>query len=305
MFHSAIETRLRWRNPLFCLVIAVLSLVFIVCNSSLSLLLGSFGFYGLLSFIFLFGLVSVVSAGRSTQDVQRINYGILFERSKNVYLSTEYWTHSFQIPLPHKVDLQPLTKCASQHCKRAAHVINSLNSLRTECVASLNATINRIHRLVPHVNIPENEKLPHISFSRTKRGLFDFIGDISKSLFGTATTSDLQTLQRHMRLLNKKNANLAKAIAKQDSHLSSFISTVDKRFNNVMSAIKQNHDDALMLARQSQSSIDEAEHEMLLLDELILKQVNVTSHLQTALDHVTLGIHDLIKGQLSPFSHYT
>ena len=98
-----------------------------------------------------------------------------------------------------------------------------------------------------------------------------------------------------MCLLNWKNANLAKAIAKQDSHLSSFISTVDKRFNDVMSAIKQNHDNALMLAIQSQSSIDEAEHEMLLLDELILKQFNVTSHLQTASDHVTLGIHDLIK----------
>ena len=47
--------------------------------------------------------------------------------------------------------------------------------------------------------------LAHHGHQREKRrGLFDFIGQISKSLFGTATSDEIATLQRHMQTLNNK-----------------------------------------------------------------------------------------------------
>lgn len=70
---------------------------------------------------------------------------------------------------------------------------------------------------------------------------FYFVGEISKSLFGTTTSADITTLQRHMQVLNKNNVKLAKAMVHQDQHLSSFINTVDKRFSNVLAAVKKNH----------------------------------------------------------------
>ena len=36
-------------------------------------------------------------------------------------------------------------------------------------------------------------------------------------------------------------------------------------------------------------------------DEMILKQVNASARLNYELEHVKLGIHDLVKGKLSPF----
>ena len=130
-------------------------------------------------------------------------------------------------------------------------------------MSNINATVNQMRQLIPSSNPPR--KNPFFGTSRVKRGLFDFIGEISKSLFGTATASDISTLQRHMQTLNRNNAKLAKAMAVHEKHLSSFISTVNKRFDNVMNAVEQNHRDAVMYATQAQHSIDAVEHEFMLL----------------------------------------
>ena len=40
---------------------------------------------------------------------------------------------------------------------------------------------------------------------------------------------------------------------------------------------------------------------VILLDEMILKQVNASARLNSELENVKLEIHDLVKGKLSPF----
>lgn len=90
-------------------------------------------------------------------------------------------------------------------------------------------------------------------------------------------------------------------MAVQAKHLSSFISTVDARFNNVMGAIKKNHDDTVALTDLLHRSVDSAENEFALLEQLILKQTNATATLNLALEHIKISIHELIKGKLSPF----
>lgn len=166
-------------------------------------------------------------------------------------------------------------------------------------MASVNSTVQEIHALIPQSQIPHHNQF--IGSSRSKRALFDFVGQISKSLFGTATSDDIDTLQRHMQLLNHNNVKIAKAMAVQEKHLSSFISTVDARFNNVMGAIKKNHDDTVALTDLLHRSVDSAENEFALLEQLILKQTNATATLNLALKHIKISIHDLIKGKLSPF----
>lgn len=114
------------------------------------------------------------------------------------------------------------------------------------------------------------------------------MGKIAKSLFGTATSDDINALKRHMQTLNNNNVKLAQAMAQQDHHLSSFISTVDKRFNNVMSAVQKNHQDAIALSSLAHRSKDALEHEFVILCELILTQTNVTAQLEKELEHVKL-----------------
>lgn len=48
--------------------------------------------------------------------------------------------------------------------------------------------------------------------TRHKRRILDFVGQISKSIFGTATPDDIATLQRHMQALNRNNAQIVTTI---------------------------------------------------------------------------------------------
>ncbi|KAK3097343.1 hypothetical protein FSP39_008811 [Pinctada imbricata] len=231
--------------------------------------------------------------------VQRLNYGILFEPVNQLYLGQEYWAHTFEIPLPKKVYYHHSLICNAPQCKHKQHILSTLNSLRMETEANVNATVREIHSLIPRTRFLEPKT--YIGSSRSRRGLFDFIGDISKSLFGTATSDDVNTLKRHMEILNKNNKKVVKAMAMQEKHLSSFISTVNHRFDNVMSAVHENHKDTVALTSLLHTSIDALEHEMIILEELILKQTNASSQLKLSLEHLKLGIHDLVKGKLSPF----
>ena len=233
------------------------------------------------------------------QHVQRMNYGIIFEKSSNILLGQEYWLHTFEIPLPKKIHLNELY-CNMPQCKTAGHIIKSLNLLRVQCMASVNSTVNQFHRLIPSTLLPP-QRSSIGSSRRFKRGLFDFVGSISKSLFGTATTDDINALKRHMQTLNNNNIKLAKAMAQQDEHLSSFISTVDERFQNVMSAVTKNHRDAIALSELAHRSMDALDHEFQILSQLILQQTNMSQQLEKELEHIKLGIHDLVKGKLSPF----
>lgn len=90
-------------------------------------------------------------------------------------------------------------------------------------------------------------------------------------------------------------------MAQQDQHLSSFISTVDKRFNNIIEAVQKNHQDAVALSDLAHRSMDALDHEFVILSQLILKQTNASIQLGKELEHIKLGIHDLVKRKLSPF----
>ena len=137
-------------------------------------------------------------------------------------------------------------------------------------MASVNSTVRQIHNLVITTELLQERKF--IGRSRSKRGLVDFVGKISKSLFGTATSGDIEDLKRHMQVLNNNNVKLAEAMANQDQHLSSFINTVDKRFSNVMAAIQKNHQDAVAISELAHRSMDALDDEFLILGQLIIQE---------------------------------
>ncbi|KAK3105717.1 hypothetical protein FSP39_004121 [Pinctada imbricata] len=241
------------------------------------------------------------ATGTTNTILQRINYGVTFHKTADIYLGQEYWAHTFEIPLPRKVHIQERARCNLQEpiCTKAKSVIMSLNKLKIQAIASVNQTVHEIHQLIPTSVLPKQDTF--FGRSRSRRGLFDFIGKISKSLFGTATSSDINTLKRHMQALNQNNVKIAKAMATQEKHLSSFISSVDERFQNVMNAVKQNHNDAVALSKLMSSSFDALSHEVMILETLTIEQINASAKLDLTLEHLKTGVHDLVKGKLSPF----
>lgn len=65
--------------------------------------------------LFLVVLLCLSVPGLTTNPettIQRINYGIMFEKSYNIFMGQENWLHTFQIPLPRK---NPSQRSVLQH----------------------------------------------------------------------------------------------------------------------------------------------------------------------------------------------
>lgn len=82
--------------------------------------------------------------------------------------------------------------------------------------------------------------VPFIRISnRKKKSLLPFVGDLSKSLFGTATMEDVDILKQHVNSLIKSNIKVAKFIKMQSYQFSSFMTAADNRFDNIQESVKE------------------------------------------------------------------
>lgn len=112
-----------------------------------SLLVGGSGLKHLLLLVLFLCLGTPGIATNTDNTIQRINYGIIFEKSTNIFLGQENWLHTFQIQLPKNIHLDSLY-CNMPKCKTVGHIIKSINLLRMQCMASVNTTVNQIHHLI-------------------------------------------------------------------------------------------------------------------------------------------------------------
>ncbi|KAJ8304624.1 hypothetical protein KUTeg_018207 [Tegillarca granosa] len=183
--------------------------------------------------------VMVVTASAQDRIVQRLNYGVIFKEISSIQMGQEYWTHTFELELPKQVTMPPFARChtmKTSKCDILNRLIDQINIFKLQVASKINHSAKIIHDLIPNTH----GDLLASTNSRRKRGLFDFIGTISKSLFGTATTEDINNLARHMNVISRNSNKLANAMVHQEKQFHSFMINSDKRFNNIMSSVKDN-----------------------------------------------------------------
>ncbi|CAC5416622.1 unnamed protein product [Mytilus coruscus] len=227
-----------------------------------------------------------VSADKVHQ-IQRINYGVLFERQPNLLSGNENWIHTFKIPLPSKQTDGNFEQCniTHQHCYILNQVLSQLSAIRTQVSSDVNHTVEVIHQLIPHINIEDKSN----SESRLKRGLFDFIGSISKSLFGTATTEDVNRLAKHVNILIRRNNEFAKDITHHDKLLSSYMSKTNKRFDNIIVGIKNNYEGIQNITKETAKFISQFEKISIKLSKFLLKQMNEKAEINKYLEELKIA----------------
>ena len=259
--------------------------------------LGALRFATVLIWVMLIGISTAKTTG--VKQMQRINYGVAFQKQSEIVLGQEYWHHTFEIPLPKKrVDSSfPVCDIVHQNCYILNQVISQLSAIKEQVGSSINRTVDFIHHLVPKMD----PSLMSEYHSRSKRGLFDFVGSISKSLFGTATVEDVRKLARHVNILINKSNKFAKAMAHHDTLLSSFMVKTDERFENLMQGIQQNYEHIENITMETSKFIAHFENVSLKLSNLLIKQMNSSSVINKYLEELKLGLHEMIKGKLSPF----
>ena len=225
--------------------------------------------------------------------LQRLNYGVVFQKDAKLTLAREYWLHTFEILLPEHVNIPLIGTCqkTDRECLKVHHILSQINSIRLETQHRLNHTLKLFNDLVPQMQIKR---------SPSKRSLLPFIGQFSKTLFGTATTDDVNTLARHINALNKKTMGIADALTQHSNHLSSFMTKANKRMDNLLLGIKANNAGIQYINTQIQHITQNIQESIDDLMSILIKQLRVSGHLNHELDQLSISISNLVNGKLSP-----
>lgn len=223
-----------------------------------------------------------------------MNYGVLFEPEGHLQLSRENWIHTFEVELPEKINMYKLSGCHKdvKTCSIVNDVLLEINQIRQETEIVLNHTVETIKDLVPERQLRGN--------SRQTRSILPFIGDLSKTLFGTATFEDVQVLARHVNALNKLSRNVAKSVQQHEDNMSSFMKTVDNRINNIVEGIQQNELAITHIQSQIFESFENLERSLTTMSVLLSKQIEKSRKLESRFNELIQGVLELVEGKLSP-----
>ena len=167
------------------------------------------------------------------QQVQRLNYGVVFERQDQLHLAGEVWLHTFEIPLPEGINLQNAFACKKESCQIISNLLQEIRQIRQNTKTMITSTLDSIKKLIPERQL--------INRNRRRRSVLPFIGDISRSIFGTATVKDVERMARHINSLNRISTKLIKSVEQHENDLSSFMTASDERMNNIVKGLHENH----------------------------------------------------------------
>ena len=247
----------------------------------------------LLLWTFLLSLmISLVSSNPAYTS--RLNYGMVFEKQPQLYLAQETWFHTFEIDLPVDLNMIEISGCTHDHqtCLVVNQVLSEINKIRKNTKHTLDSALTTIEQLIP--------ERAHMPKGRGKRALFGFIGQISKTAFGTATMDDVNLLARHINTLKNQESKLIKSVQQHENHLSSFIQASDERMSNLRSGIEQNHMAITHIHTQLQGSFQTLENSIITMNKIMARQIEQSQKWEWVLNELIAGIFSLVEGKLSP-----
>ena len=150
-----------------------------------------------------------------------------------------------------------------------------------------------------------NEIIPNpVSLNRTKRGLINIIGEISKSLFGTATENDIKILSQHIRTIATATDVIKDRVHLFQNSLESYMKKDSDRSELLRDAVVLNNR-AINLTRHQfyDSFLNFQEHMIDWINFVHVSGIHYTSSLSDILrelQSLSSGVHNLIRGYLPP-----
>lgn len=192
----------------------------------------------------------------------RLNYGTVFQKYKKLYSSSEFWTHTFIIKLddPDQFSAPPACKCPPYTL-----LFDQLANLTKETSSYVTNVQSQIRHML--------SEQPQTVRSRSRRSLLPFIGDLSKTLFGTATSSDLELVARRVNNLQRAHIKLSNEFHHEAQLLASFMATTNDRLSNAVAGIRVNHKMIESLSSQMEKTTENLRLQQAQLMSLVLQQI--------------------------------
>ena len=198
--------------------------------------------------------------------IVREHLGTVFRRVAMLDNSISYWGHTIVVPLPDFSALSGYSSFCTENsypgqedfvtdlCRNYGDTLGIYDSVRALLRKDLNKKINIMNALIPAGKVTKqgdnlNEQ------RRNKRSPLDFIGIVSKNLFGTATVKDVEALKSHIIALETSPEAFA-GFQKFKNQLSSLEIESHKNFQVLLDGVNKNK----MLINESFQQMDRLQY---------------------------------------------
>ncbi|MEW8547435.1 MAG: hypothetical protein AB2693_28345 [Candidatus Thiodiazotropha sp.] len=229
-----------------------------------------------ISEVVLIVMLAVVMMGVSPQKVSgssllRTNVGVILTDMGSLQSSASSWYHHFVVELPKLKDLiqdmclkwEFMGKAENPHVPSTCQFYtNGSGNKITELLVNMNKQIIKEFHLVQDTAQRNLPKLPPLSsFNRRRRAApLQFIGDLSKSLFGRATQEDLEIVARKVNAIIRKGTKLSEALVQHERNFESYVATNNHRVNKLRDVVFENHVGILQIQKMSDACSMKAEN---------------------------------------------
>ena len=187
-------------------------------------------------------VLALASPSASQQSVvRRYSYGVVFSHVGQVYPKTSYWPHTFHFSLPTLAAWKPIEhwcdkSLSSDICVEYALMIQLAVTFANQTHDQFQRTLQAAYDLLPDSPLPPN-------FTKGKRSLLPFIGQLAGTLFGTATEEDVRVLASHVQAISKSQSDLLSGFQTHMQRMSSFMSLTKSQFDNLELLLQQQHNE--------------------------------------------------------------
>jgi len=171
----------------------------------------------------------------------RLNYGVVFRQINFCDLVTDKWRQSFVIEIP-KVNrsllLQDLLQCHDvlqqnrQHCRQVSKYVHYLQNVTRKAVREIDRITGIIRANVAEVRLRPRDN-PLIR-GQGRRGLFNFVGDLSHALFGTARDVDVTGFKQTVQHIAGRQHLLSSSIQQVQNRMASYSNAINARVDGIV-----------------------------------------------------------------------
>lgn len=236
--------------------------------------------------------------------VTRANYGVTYHYKHRVQVGTQLWYHTFVVSL----ETPGLLPYGSPQCARFNRLEVPQNVRRRLCYVARHYDLEKEHvaKTILEYKTTTNLLLPSVrNRTITKRGLVNFIGEIEKSLFGTATTADVNKVLKHVGQFENSINSLDNHFNKLEDDFSSLSKAElkrDKEFQK-LAMIQTEKSDALLnyvndTAQDVQSRLSDI---LISLHRYDIQEVLVLKNVKEVMEKELDSLHVLTNGYLPTY----
>ena len=242
-------------------------------------------------------LVPIVMAH---DTIVRQEYGVVFAPVGSINTATSTWHHTFAYDLSFAA-LPDIDITVCEESLSSSHLTpHSIRHMPSYCQAVFQSVLkaSQLRKDIRKSQEAINLLMPRRSSARVRRGLFDFVGQASKYLFGTSTTRDTKILQEQIELLQSHITSGRRQIEFVTNATRSVLHQMSRRQDVTNQALELLNNRTINYATSLEASINRTQGAMNMLNLFNVNIVDTLIDIRHEMTQELYGIQTLLDGYL-------